>query len=120
MAGSTLITVPVMIFFVIVQRRLSEGLVAGAVKGMSHDPGLRRLASAVVLPDFPEPYDAEAVLDEVIDAVERAVADGGVPASRLEDARGPRRRGRRARGGPGGGGPEHPGDRQGGRRRTGG
>jgi len=33
MAASTLITVPVMIFFVIVQRRLSEGLVAGAVKG---------------------------------------------------------------------------------------
>ncbi len=33
MAGSTLITVPVMVFFVLVQRRLSEGLVAGAVKG---------------------------------------------------------------------------------------
>jgi len=33
MAGSTLITVPVMLFFVVVQRRLSEGLVAGAVKG---------------------------------------------------------------------------------------
>lgn len=33
MAASTLITVPVMIFFVIVQRRLSSGLVAGAVKG---------------------------------------------------------------------------------------
>lgn len=33
MAGSTLITVPVMIFFVLVQRRLSSGLVAGAVKG---------------------------------------------------------------------------------------
>ncbi len=33
MAGSTLITVPVMIFFVLVQRRLSEGLIAGAVKG---------------------------------------------------------------------------------------
>jgi N,N'-diacetylchitobiose transport system permease protein len=33
MAGSTLITVPVMIFFVVVQRRLSQGLVAGAVKG---------------------------------------------------------------------------------------
>jgi N,N'-diacetylchitobiose transport system permease protein len=33
MAGSTLITLPVMVFFVIVQRRLSEGLVAGAVKG---------------------------------------------------------------------------------------
>ncbi|MFK4789071.1 carbohydrate ABC transporter permease [Microbacterium sp. ZW T5_56] len=33
MAASTLITLPVMIFFVIVQRRLSSGVVAGAVKG---------------------------------------------------------------------------------------
>lgn len=33
MAGSTLITVPVMLFFVAVQSRLSSGLVAGAVKG---------------------------------------------------------------------------------------
>ena len=33
MAGSTIITIPVMVLFVIVQRRLSEGLVAGAVKG---------------------------------------------------------------------------------------
>ena len=33
MAASTLLTLPVMIFFVIVQRRLSSGLVAGAVKG---------------------------------------------------------------------------------------
>lgn len=33
MAGSSLITVPVMIFFVFVQRRLAEGLVSGAVKG---------------------------------------------------------------------------------------
>jgi N,N'-diacetylchitobiose transport system permease protein len=33
MAGSTLITVPVMLFFVAVQRRLGAGLVAGAVKG---------------------------------------------------------------------------------------
>lgn len=33
MAASTIITIPVMIFFVIVQRRLSSGLVAGAVKG---------------------------------------------------------------------------------------
>lgn len=33
MAGSTLITIPVMIFFVLVQRRLASGLVAGAVKG---------------------------------------------------------------------------------------
>ena len=33
MAASTIITIPVMIFFVLVQRRLSSGLVAGAVKG---------------------------------------------------------------------------------------
>lgn len=33
MAGSTLITVPVMLFFITVQRRISSGLVAGAVKG---------------------------------------------------------------------------------------
>ncbi|MGO4105562.1 carbohydrate ABC transporter permease [Leifsonia sp. YAF41] len=33
MAASTLITIPVMIFFVLVQRKLSSGLVAGAVKG---------------------------------------------------------------------------------------
>ncbi len=33
MAGSTLITIPVMIFFILVQRRLASGLVAGAVKG---------------------------------------------------------------------------------------
>ena len=33
MAASTLITVPVMVFFVIAQRRLTSGLVSGAVKG---------------------------------------------------------------------------------------
>ncbi len=33
MAGSALITVPVMVFFVLVQRRLVAGLVAGSVKG---------------------------------------------------------------------------------------
>ena len=33
MAASTIITVPVMVFFVLVQRRLTDGLVAGAVKG---------------------------------------------------------------------------------------
>jgi N,N'-diacetylchitobiose transport system permease protein len=33
MAASTLITIPVMVFFVVVQRRLTSGLVAGAVKG---------------------------------------------------------------------------------------
>ncbi|TIC85808.1 carbohydrate ABC transporter permease [Nocardioides sp. GY 10113] len=33
MAGSTLITIPVVIFFMIVQRRMVSGLTAGAVKG---------------------------------------------------------------------------------------
>ncbi|MCB7135302.1 carbohydrate ABC transporter permease [Cellulosimicrobium marinum] len=33
MAGSTIITIPVMIFFIIVQRRLASGLTSGAVKG---------------------------------------------------------------------------------------
>jgi ABC-type sugar transport system permease subunit len=33
MAASTLMTIPVVIFFLIVQRRLVSGLVAGAVKG---------------------------------------------------------------------------------------
>lgn len=33
MAASTVITVPVMIFFILVQRRLASGLTAGAVKG---------------------------------------------------------------------------------------
>jgi N,N'-diacetylchitobiose transport system permease protein len=33
MAGSTIITLPVMLFFVAVQRRLATGLAAGAVKG---------------------------------------------------------------------------------------
>jgi uncharacterized protein with PIN domain len=37
-------------------------------------------------PDFPDPYEAETVLDEVVDAVVRAVADGVVPVSRLEQA----------------------------------
>jgi N,N'-diacetylchitobiose transport system permease protein len=33
MAASTLFTIPVMAFFLLVQRRLAAGLVAGAVKG---------------------------------------------------------------------------------------
>jgi N,N'-diacetylchitobiose transport system permease protein len=33
MAASTLFTIPVMAFFLLVQRRLRDGLVAGAVKG---------------------------------------------------------------------------------------
>ncbi|MCA5894802.1 carbohydrate ABC transporter permease [Isoptericola sp. NEAU-Y5] len=33
MAASTIITVPVMVFFIVVQRRLASGLTAGAVKG---------------------------------------------------------------------------------------
>ena len=33
MAASTLITIPVIVFFLLVQRRMVSGLVAGAVKG---------------------------------------------------------------------------------------
>jgi len=33
MAASTLFTIPVMAFFLLVQRRMTNGLVAGAVKG---------------------------------------------------------------------------------------
>ena len=33
MAGSTLVAIPVVIFFLIVQGRMTGGLVAGAVKG---------------------------------------------------------------------------------------
>ena len=33
MAASTLFTIPVMVFFLIVQRRMVNGLIAGAVKG---------------------------------------------------------------------------------------
>jgi N,N'-diacetylchitobiose transport system permease protein len=33
MAASTLITIPVIVFFLIVQRRMVSGLTAGAVKG---------------------------------------------------------------------------------------
>jgi N,N'-diacetylchitobiose transport system permease protein len=33
MAGATLIAVPVIVFFLIVQRRMTAGLTAGAVKG---------------------------------------------------------------------------------------
>ena len=33
MAGSTLITVPVIVFFLFVHRRVAAGLTAGAVKG---------------------------------------------------------------------------------------
>jgi N,N'-diacetylchitobiose transport system permease protein len=33
MAGSTLVAIPVVVFFLIVQSRMTSGLVAGAVKG---------------------------------------------------------------------------------------
>jgi N,N'-diacetylchitobiose transport system permease protein len=33
MAASTLFTIPVVVFFLLVQRRLATGLIAGAVKG---------------------------------------------------------------------------------------
>ncbi len=60
------------------------GRAAGAVAALAAGVDLLCIGN----PDFPDPYDAEAVLDEVIDAVERAVADGVVPATRLEEAAG--------------------------------
>ena len=65
-------------------RAISAGVgrAAGAVAALGAGVDLLCIGN----PDFPEPYDAEAVCDEVIDAVERAVADGVVPASRLEEA----------------------------------
>ena len=33
MAGSTLMAIPVIVFFLLVQRRVTAGLTAGAVKG---------------------------------------------------------------------------------------
>jgi N,N'-diacetylchitobiose transport system permease protein len=33
MASSTLFTIPVMVFFLLVRRRMADGLIAGAVKG---------------------------------------------------------------------------------------
>ena len=33
MAGSTLMAIPVVVFFLLVQRRVASGLTAGAVKG---------------------------------------------------------------------------------------
>ena len=33
MAASTLITIPVIVFFLLIQRRMVSGLTAGAVKG---------------------------------------------------------------------------------------
>ncbi|QWZ09431.1 glycoside hydrolase [Nocardioides panacis] len=37
-------------------------------------------------PEFPDPYDDEAAVEEVVAAVERAVADGRLPVARLEEA----------------------------------
>jgi beta-N-acetylhexosaminidase len=37
-------------------------------------------------PEFPDPYDDEAAVEEVVGAVERAVADGRLPTGRLEEA----------------------------------
>ena len=51
MAGSTLIAIPVIVFFLIVQGRMVAGMTAGRGEGMSAD--LERLALAVQLPSFP-------------------------------------------------------------------
>jgi beta-N-acetylhexosaminidase len=55
---------------------------AGAIEAL--DAGVDLLC--IGNPGFPDPYDAETVLDEVVDAVVRALADGAVPVARLEQA----------------------------------
>ena len=50
MAASTLTAIPVVVFFLLVQRRIAFGLTAGAVEGMSDS--LERLARACILPGF--------------------------------------------------------------------
>lgn len=52
---------------------------------------VRALAAGVDLlcignPDFPELYDPESAVDEVVGAVERAVSEGELPLARLEEA----------------------------------
>ena len=72
---------------------LSDALDMRAISaGVGRAQGaVRALAAGVDLlcignPEFPERYDAETAADEVVDAVVRAVADGDVPAARLEEA----------------------------------
>ena len=74
---------------VIVTDALDMAAVSGGVgAGPGAVPRWRAGADLLCIgnPVFPESYGAEAVLDEVVDAVERAVADGVVPVSRLEQA----------------------------------
>jgi len=74
---------------VIVSDALDMHAISG---GVGRGPGaVRALASGVDLicignPSFPEPYDAEQVLDEVADALEAAVEDGTLSRARLERA----------------------------------
>ncbi len=57
MAASTLYTIPVVVFFLLVQRRMTSGPGRrggeGMSAGLSTDPALARLADAVLIPPFP-------------------------------------------------------------------
>ncbi len=68
-------------------RAISAGVgrAAGAVAALGAGVDLLCIGNPV----FPEQYAAEAVLDEVVDAVERAVIDGSVAAQPPRGGRGP-------------------------------
>jgi beta-N-acetylhexosaminidase len=60
------------------------GRAAGAVQALAAGADLVCIGN----PGYPEHYDSAAVLDEVATAVEKAVADGVLPAERLAEAAG--------------------------------
>lgn len=65
-------------------RAISDGV--GRAEG-----AVRALAAGVDMvcvgnPLFPDPYDEEAAVEEIVEAVEKAVADGTLPLTRLEEA----------------------------------
>ena len=66
MAASTLTAIPVVIFFLLVQRKIAFGLTAGAVKGVSTE--LERLAASCIFPGFEGPVAP--------DWVRRRIAEG--------------------------------------------
>jgi len=74
---------------------ISDALDMRAIScGVGRGPGaVRGLAAGIDLlcignPVFPDRYDAELVLDEIVAAVADAIDDGSLPLARLEDAAG--------------------------------
>jgi beta-N-acetylhexosaminidase len=58
------------------------GRAAGAVRALAAGVDMVCIGN----PAFPDPYDEEAAVEEVVAAVEKAVADGTLPVARLEEA----------------------------------